>query len=144
MTAQTFRQDLPRKHVFAEAAREGRYREAARIVDSLAAPGTMPLVMIDEVGAIGYWSHARILDTHGLLSPEVLPYLGPAEGYFLRMASLQDRFDPDWIMGLRLAKDEGLWYPGEDGLYSGYETYAILRLPPHGWNMELWRREPPD
>lgn len=144
VTAQTFRQELPRKHVFAEAAREGRYREAARIVDSLAAPGTIPVVMTDEVGAIGYWSQARILDTHGLLSPEVLPYLGPAEGYFLRMASLQDRFDPDWIMGLRPAKDEGLWYPGEDGLYSGYETYAILRLPPHGWNMELWRRQPPD
>jgi hypothetical protein len=141
---QTLRQGLPRKHVFAEAAREGRYKEAARIVDSLAAPGETPVVMIDEVGAIGYWSHARILDTHGLLSPEALPYLGPAEGYFLRMAAMQDRFDPDWIMGLRLAKDEGLWYPGEDGLYSGYETYAILRLPPHGWNMELWRRQPPD
>ncbi len=141
---QTLRQGLPRKHVFAEAAREGRYKEAARIVDSLAAPGEIPLVMTDEVGAIGYWSHARILDTHGLLSPEALPYLGPAEGFFLRMAAMQDRFDPDWIMGLRPAKDEGLWYPGEDGWYSGYETYAILRLPPHGWNMELRRRQPPD
>ncbi|MDB5104294.1 MAG: putative rane protein [Fibrobacteres bacterium] len=142
--AQSFRQRLPQKHVFAEAAREGRYRQAARIVDSLAAPGKVPLVMIDEVGAIGYWSHARILDTHGLLSPEALPYLGPAEGYFLRMAALQDRFDPDWIMGLRLARDEGLLYPGEDGLYAGYEPAGILRLPPHGYNMELWRRQPPD
>ena len=60
------------------------------------------------------------------------------------MAAMQDRFDPDWIMGLRPVEDEGLWYPGEDGWYSGYETYAILRLPPHGWNMELWRRQPPD
>ena len=141
---QTLRQELPRKHVFAEAAREGRYKEAARIVDSLAAPGEIPLVMTDEVGAIGYWSHARILDTHGLLSPEALPYLGPAEGYLLRMAAMQDRFDPDWIMGLRPIRDEGQWHPGEDGLYSGYEVYAILRLPPHAWNMELWRRQPPD
>jgi hypothetical protein len=141
---QTFRQQLPAKHRFAEAAREGRYREAARIVDSLAVPGKVPTVMIDEVGAIGYWSHARILDTHGLLSPEALPYLGPAEGYFLRMAAMQDKLDPDWIVGLRLTKDEGLWYPGEDGLYSGYEAAGILRLPPHGYNLELWRRQPPD
>ncbi len=141
---QTFRQKLPAKHRFAEAAREGRYREAARIVDSLTVPGKVPLVMIDEVGAIGYWSHARILDTHGLLSPEALPYLGPAKDYFLRMAALQDKYDPDWIMGLRLVKDEGQWYTGEDGLYAGYEAYRILRLPPHGYNMELWRRQPPD
>jgi hypothetical protein len=43
-----------------------------------------------------------------------------------------------------LTKDEGLWYPGEDGLYSGYEAAGILRLPPHGYNLELWRRQPPD
>jgi hypothetical protein len=141
---QTFRQQLPRKHVFAEAAREGRYREAARIVDSLTVPGKVPMVMIDEVGAIGYWSKAKILDTHGLLSPEALPYLGPAEGYFLRMAAMQDRLDPDWIMGLRLTRDEGRLHPGEDGLFSGYEAVRILRLPPHGYNMELWRRQPPD
>jgi len=60
------------------------------------------------------------------------------------MARMQEKFDPDWIMGLRLAKDEGLWYPGEDGLYAGYEAAAVLRLPPHGYNMELWRRQPPD
>ncbi|MEO6095936.1 MAG: hypothetical protein ABIW76_09700 [Fibrobacteria bacterium] len=141
---QTFRQHLPAKHRFAEAAREGRYREAARIVDSLAVPGMVPTVMIDEVGAIGYWSHARILDSHGLLSPEALPYLGPAEGYFLRMAAMQDQLDPDWIIGLRSVKDEGQWYPGEDGLYAGYEAAGILRLPPHGYNLELWRRGPRD
>ncbi|MDQ3000676.1 MAG: hypothetical protein M3Y08_05390 [Fibrobacterota bacterium] len=141
---QTFRQQLPQKHVFAEAAREGRYKEAARIVDSLAVPGKIPMVMIDEVGAIGYWSRARILDSHGLLSPEALSYLGPAEGYFQRMAAMQDRFDPDWIMGMRLTRDEGQLHPGEDGLFSGYEAALILRLPPHGYNMELWRRQQPD
>lgn len=150
--AQTFRQRLPQKHVAAEAAREGRYREAARVVDSVAqslpagkAPGSqVPLVMIDEVGAVGYWSHARILDTHGLLSPEALPYLGPAEGYWLRMAAMQDKFDPEWILGLRLAKDEGLMYPGEDGLFSGYKVERILRTPGHPYNLELRRRLPPD
>ncbi len=142
--AQTFRQKLPQKHAFQEAAREGRYRLAARMVDSLAVPGRTPLVMTDEVGAIGYWSHARILDTHGLLSPEALPYLGPAEGYFLRLQAMQDKFDPEWIMGLRLAKDEGLLYPGEDGVYAGYLPARIMRLPPHPYNMEIWHRVAPD
>ena len=142
--AQTFRQHLPQKHVLLESAREGRYREAARIVDSLALPGHVPMLMTDEVGAIGYWSHARILDTHGLLSPEALPYLGPPENYFLRMQALQNRFDPDWIMGLRLAKDEGLLSPGEDGMYSGYAPTRILRLEPHPYNMEMWHRLAPD
>jgi hypothetical protein len=142
--AQTFRQRLPEKHRLAEAGREGRYREAARIVDSLAAPDAPPTVMIDEVGAIGYWSHARILDTHGLLSPEALPYLGPAEGHWIRMAKLQDKEDPEWIVGLRPAKDEGLLNPGEDGLYAGYAPFRILRLPGHPYNLEMWRRLPPD
>ena len=145
--AQTFRQKLPQKHVAAEAAREGRYKEAARVVDSVAQtwlPGKVPMVMIDEVGAIGYWSHARILDTHGLLSPEALPYLGPADGYWVRMAALQDKLDPDWIMAMRLTKDEGQWYPGEDGLYAGYAVERILRTPGHGYNMELRRRLAPD
>ena len=128
----------------AEAAREGRYKEAARLIDSLARPGETPLVMIDEVGAIGYWSHARILDTHGLLSPEALPFLGPAEGYFTRMAALQDRFDPEWILGMRLVRDEGLWYPGEDGMYSGYGVFRVLRYPSHPYHVEMWRRLAPD
>jgi hypothetical protein len=138
---------LPEKHRSAEAGREGRYREAARILDSLSGesgaehPAT---VMIDEVGAIGYASHARILDTHGLLSPEALPYLGPAKGYWPRMAKLQDKMDPEWIVGLRPVKDEGWLYPGEDGFYAGYGLYRILRVPAHPYNLEMWRRLPPD
>lgn len=142
--AQTFRQGLPAKHRLAEAGREGRYREAARIVDSLAVPGHPPTIMIDEVGAIGYGSHARILDMHGLLSPEAMPYLGPAEGHWPRMAKLQDRMDPEWIVALRLVKDEGLLYPGEDGFYAGYAPFRILRRPGHPYNLEIWRRLPPD
>jgi hypothetical protein len=142
--AQTFRQRLPEKHRLAEAGREGRYREAARILDSLSGPGAAATVMIDEVGAIGYASHARILDTHGLLSPEALPYLGPAAGYWLRMAKMQDKLDPEWIVGLRPAKDEGWLYPGEDGFYAGYGLYRILRIPAHPYNLEMWRRLPPD
>ena len=62
----------------------------------------------------------------------------------LRMAKLQDRMDPEWIVGLRLAKDEGLLYPGEDGFYAGYAPARILRLAKHPYNLEMWRRLPPD
>lgn len=139
---QTHRQKLPAKHRFAEEAREGRYREAARILDSIAGPSGHPLVMIDEVGALGYYStKIRILDSHGLLSPEALPYLaGGPDTYFTRMAAMQDKFDPEWILAMRLLQDEGQWHIGEDGLFSGYEIKYILRRPPHGYNFEMWRR----
>ena len=143
---QTFRQHLPRKHRFAQEAREGRYREAAHILDSLAGPSDHPLVMIDEVGALGYYStKIRILDSHGLLSPEALPFLaGKSNTYFTRMAAMQDKYDPEWILAMRFLKDEGQWYIGEDALYAGYERKYVLRRPPHGYNFEMWRRARPD
>gem|GEM_PF-5881509 len=179
---QTFRQHLPQKHRLAEVAREGRYREAAGILDSAAAADAVtsmaaaaisseaidsadpiasadlapeepaerpaairaPVVMIDEVGAIGYFSRAEILDTHGLLSPEALAYLGGPDGYFLRMAAMQERFDPEWILAMRRVEDEGSLHIGEDALFSGYELFRILRTPPHGFNLEMWRRVRPD
>lgn len=138
---QTYRQHIPQKYRFAEQAREGRYREAGRILDSISGPNIHPLVMIDEVGALGYYSKVRILDSHGLLSPEVLPLLGSdRDQYYARWAAMQNRFDPDWILSSRLVKDEGMFYPGEDALFSGYEQALILRRPPHGYNLEMWRR----
>ena len=138
---QTFRQHLPAKHRFAQEAREDRYHRAGQILDSISGPNIHPLVMIDEVGALGYYSHVGILDTHGLLSPESLPYLrGGDESYFLRMAALQERYDPEWILAMRFKKDEGQWYPGEDGLYAGYVSTFILRTPAHDYNFEMWRR----
>ncbi len=138
---QTYRQHLPQKHRFAEQAREGRYKEAGRILDSLSGPDKHPLVMIDEVGALGYYSHVRILDTHGLLSPEALSYIsGGTDTYFTRMSAMQERYDPEWILAMRYVEDEGKLYIGEDGLFAGYENAYILRTPPHGYNFEMWRR----
>jgi hypothetical protein len=138
---QTFRQHLPLKHRLTEEAREGRYKEAGHILDSLSGPDQHPWAMIDEVGALGYFSHVRILDSHGLLSPEALPFLGgDPKTYFTRMAAMQDKCDPDWILAMRLLKDEGQWYIGEDALYAGYELKYTLRRPPHGYNFEMWQR----
>jgi hypothetical protein len=138
---QTYQQRIPEKHRFAEQAREGRYREAGRILDSISGPDLHPLVMIDEVGALGYYSNVRILDSHGLLSPEVLPFLGgERDGYLAGLAAMQERFDPDWILSSRFLQDEGKFYIGEDAVFSGYEPARILRRPPHGYNLEMWRR----
>lgn len=140
---QTFRQHLPSKHRFAEVVREGRYREGAKILDSLANLKKPQLIMIDEVGALGYFGRKiRILDSHGLLSPEALPFLpGKAETYFSRMAAMQENLKPDWILSMRFTKDEGKLYIGEDALYSGYQLKKIIRRPPHGYNFEMWERE---
>lgn len=138
VSAQTWLQDMPAKHRLLKAAREDRYEAAAALVNAEA--GRAPTVMIDEVGALAYFCKARILDTHGLLSPEALPFLGPAEGYWDRLADLGEKEKPDWIMGLREVHMEGKFHPGEDRLYRGYVQAHVLRLPPHGWNMEMWRR----
>ncbi len=145
--AQTFKQHLPDKHRLAENVREGRYREAAGILDSLdkiqIGKLTNPSwVMIDEVGALGYYSHIRILDTHGLLSPEALPFLSPERnGYFGRLTAMRKQCQPEWIVGMRLVRDEGKWYPSEDSLYEGYKLVKILRRKSHGYNFEMWRRD---
>lgn len=140
VAVQTIRQDLPGKHRFLKQAREDRYKAAAEILNAL--PGKPPTAMIDEVGALAYFFNGRILDTHGLLSPEALPFLAPTvDGYWGRMAALREKEKPDWILGLRAAEMEGRFHPGEEKLYEGYRQRHVLRLPPHGYNMEMWSRE---
>lgn len=139
--AQTMYQETPRKHRFFKQAREDRYRAAAEILN--AQPGKAPVAMIDEVGALAYFSGAKILDTHGLLSPEALPYLGGKEGYWERLAALRREQNPDWILGQREIEMEGRFWPGEEKLYEGYRLAHILRLPPHRFNMEMWTRAAP-
>lgn len=142
VSLQTFRHDLPGKHRFLKAAREDRYESAAAILNSL--PGPAPVAMIDEVGALAYFSRAKILDTHGLLSPEALPFLAPTlEGYWERLAALREQEQPDWILGLREVGLEGKFLPGEDEVYRGYRSAHILRLEGHGYNLEMWSRKPP-
>ena len=139
---QTWRQDIPRKHRFAQEAREGRYQEAARILDSAGSASAMPpAVMIDEVGALGYFARVKIVDSHGLLSPEALPFLAGPGAHWSRLTAMRESLRPDWITGMRPEKDQGRFQPGEEALYAGYGLERVLRRPPHGFLVELWRRE---
>jgi hypothetical protein len=100
--------------------------------------------MIDEVGALAYFSRAKILDTHGLLSPEALPFLAPTlDGYWERLAALREKEEPDWILGLREVGLEGKFLPGEEKVFRGYQSAHILRLEGHGYNLEMWRKQAP-
>lgn len=140
---QTFRQDLPGKHRLSKAAREDRYEAAAAILN--AQPGPAPEVMIDEVGALAYFSRAKILDTHGLLSPEALPFLAPdPESHWDRLAALREKENPDWIVGLREAFLEDRFLPGEERVYHGYRRARILRVEGHGYNLEMWSKSARD
>jgi len=56
----------------ASAERESLYREVAS--QYVTAFGRESLVAASEIGALGYFSGARILDTAGLISPIALPY----------------------------------------------------------------------
>ena len=136
---QTFLQGIPQKHRFAKQAREDRYLAAARILDAGSPPGSQ--VMVDEVGALGYFSRMKILDTHGLLSPEALPFLGGSADHWSRMDALQERFRPLWIMGMRPVSREGRLEEGEGAVLSGYRLEHALRLAPHPYLVEMWRRE---
>jgi hypothetical protein len=53
------------------SGREGVYGQA---VEELS-PAKSDVLAAPEIGAIGYFSRARILDTSGLVSPEALPFL---------------------------------------------------------------------
>ena len=69
--------------------RERGYREAVRIVGE---PAQDPAVLVGalEIGAIGYYTRARILDHFGLVSPEI-PALGTAAAI--------ERCRPDFYIG---------------------------------------------
>ena len=50
-------------------------------------------ILLEPIGYVGYYSHRRLLDMIGLVSPEVLPsYRTPAP-----LADIVRRFQPEWI-----------------------------------------------
>ncbi|HVM97989.1 MAG TPA: hypothetical protein VMT89_16460, partial [Candidatus Acidoferrales bacterium] len=69
--------------------RETNYRKAVELLGP-AAQDPNVLIGALEIGTIGYFSRARILDHFGLVSPEV-----PA----LDLADVLDRYHPDYFIG---------------------------------------------
>jgi hypothetical protein len=71
LLAATTASHLARFTPYDPSVREEVYRRA---VETLA-PGPADVVAAPEIGAVGWFSRARILDTSGLVSPEVMPFL---------------------------------------------------------------------
>ncbi|MBI2953002.1 MAG: hypothetical protein HYY30_01715 [Chloroflexi bacterium] len=69
-------------------AREAEYRAAADLLAQAISP--QDVVALPEIGAFGYYSNARVLDTIGLVSPQVVRYYPQPGG-------LPDRIPPDLI-----------------------------------------------
>jgi hypothetical protein len=92
-------------------ALELQYREAAALLEPLLAPGSV--LGASDVGVLGYYTSARILDTVGLNSPEVLAYYPIDPSYYvINLATspeliLETR--PDFLVLLEVYGREGLF-----------------------------------
>ena len=86
-------------------------------------------VMLEPIGYIGYYSHLRVLDTVGLVSPEVLPFYRRQEPSPYH--ALWKGFRPEWVL-LRAGEWQEL---------QRYEQTlpAYQRLPTHYHLTNSWR-----
>ncbi len=75
--------------------------------------------MLEPIGYIGYYSHLRVLDTVGLVSPEVLRFYRP--GNQAPMLDIARTFRPEWC-ALR---------PGELGHILGVAKAMGIRWEDH-------------
>ncbi len=115
-------------------------RESQRVEDELRIPigfwlkahaASGDTVMLEPIGYIGYYSGLRVLDTVGLVSPEVLPFYREEEPSPYH--ALWGRFRPEWIL-LRAGEWEDLQrhegaLPPEMRLGSQYRLAQSWRSP---------------
>ena len=129
----------------ATVALEEEYRDLAlRFKDEF---GTEKLVAAAEIGAIGYFSEARILDTVGLISPEALKYYPlPADLYETSYAippHLIMSTRPDYVVTMEVFAENGLLIDPQF-----VEDYSeIYRKPTDafgGTNLLVFQRTDPD
>ena len=96
--------------IIAISHREEAYREVA--IQFGEAFGSESLVAASEIGALGYYSEARILDTVGLISPSALRYYPlPASLYSTNYAIPPDLIrdsQPDFLVTFELFASGGL------------------------------------
>ncbi|HNG73245.1 MAG TPA: hypothetical protein PLY72_02230 [Candidatus Obscuribacter sp.] len=79
------------------------YCQAAEYINNVAKPGE--LVAAGELGILGYkLRKVRVLDLHGIVSPEMLPFYRDEKGRYLGRSLITfpgafvERFRPDWIV----------------------------------------------
>jgi arabinofuranosyltransferase len=104
------------------------YRQAAELVKPRLQPGDV--VAAGDIGAVGWFTGAPILDTVGLISPEAVPYypLDPSLmviNYAMSPDLIHD-LQPDYIITLEVYVREGLlpapWFSEQYSLLSKLDT----------------------
>ncbi|GAB4506113.1 MAG: hypothetical protein Kow00123_02510 [Anaerolineales bacterium] len=84
--------------------RENLYRDVAQRLDPVVTPAT--LVAAPEIGAVGYYCDATILDTVGLVSPQAIPFnpVDPAltDSNYAVPEPLVYAFMPEYIVALEI------------------------------------------
>ena len=104
------------------------YREAAELVKPRLEPGDV--VAVGDIGAVGWFTGAPILDTLGLISPEAVPYypLDPSLmviNYAMSPDLIRD-LQPDFVITLEVYVRESVqpaaWFSEQYRLLSKLDT----------------------
>jgi hypothetical protein len=78
------------------------YQEAADTLSEMAKPDD--ILAAGDIGALGYWTNMRVVDTVGLISPSAAKYYPlPASSYVINIAipsALVLDLEPDWLVML--------------------------------------------
>lgn len=84
--------------------REHLYRDVARMLDPVVTPATV--IAAPEIGALGYYCDATILDTVGLVSPQAIPFnpvnAALTDTNYAVPEPLIYAFKPDYIVALEI------------------------------------------
>ena len=111
------------------------YRTAAQAMNGHLKPGDR--VAASEIGALGYYLNARILDGVGLVSPKALPFhpvprdQRPGPGFGMIPGGLVETERPEWIVSMPTFADLSLFRrPWFDAAYA---PWAAVSLPEPLW-----------
>ncbi len=132
--ADSFRQAL--------AHREERYAEVSQYLILRGAKERQETLLTDEVGVFLYRSRLPLLDFHGLLNPEVLPFVHNNPHYGPRLLALAAAFHPPWIAWTVWGRPDQDTLYGEYGeLDKNYQLVKRFREPNSPHVLHLWRRK---
>ncbi len=90
------------------------YRQAAESLrEDIAAQSPAPVLAAGDVGVLGYYTSARILDTIGLNSPQSIPYYPTDSAYYVNAYAVSPDLIldslPDYVVLLEVYGREGLF-----------------------------------
>lgn len=102
------------------------------------------LVAVGDIGAVGYYTRARILDTVGLVTPEILDYYPVDEAkyeedqnYLVPPAIILD-YQPDYIVLMEIFLHQGL--ADTPAFEEQYQTIDFIPTDFYGEGMILYQR----